>query len=116
MNDVLERQILAALWNLINNISPLNRFVIFDIFFKIPSFAVFRDYVAVITGKLKINEFHDVWMLNLLHDFYFILKHVNIGNVHLLHAYDFYGIPHLLDVILDSLVDNAAKATSDHIL
>ena len=55
-------------------------------------------------------------MIDLLHDFYFVLKHVYVWHIHLLHFDDLDGVPDILHIIPYSFVDSTAEATPNDIL
>lgn len=114
--DVVAGEVLASLGDLIDDITPFHGLVILCVFLEIASLTVLSDDIAVIGSVLDVYEFDDVLVIEFLHDVDLIVEEVDVGDVHFFEFDDLDGVPLMLDVVLDALVDLAAVPAADEVI
>jgi hypothetical protein len=115
MHDIVTGNVLAPLGDLIDNGTPLNILIIFCIFLKISPLAIFCDEIAMIGSVLNIQELKYIWVAELLYDFNFVMKEINVSDTHIFKFDYFDCVPNSFDVILDALVNFTSVSTADEI-
>lgn len=113
--DVAVGEVLTSLGDLIDNIAPVHRLMMFCIFLEIASLTVLGDDIAVVGGVLDFYEFDYVLVVEFLHDVDLIVEEVDVGDVHFLEFNDLDGVPLIFEVVLYALVDLAAIPAADEV-
>lgn len=90
--------------------------MILCVFLEIASLTVLSDDIAMIGSVLDVYEFDDVLVIEFLHDVDLIVEEVDVGDVHFFEFDDLDGVPLMLEVVLDALVDLAAVPAADEVI
>ena len=116
MNYVIQNKILTPLRNLMNNTSPLYIFLISNVFFKVASFAILGNQIAVTLCIIYINEFDDVRVVQLLNNCDLAFKQIDICMIHIFEFDYFDCVPCRFVIIADALINTTLVSASDQVL
>lgn len=115
MNYVIRGQIFTAIGYLINDASPFYRIIALDVFLERAPIAIFGDEIAMIISMQNIHKFDDMVVLQLLHDRYFVIEEINVGNVHIFNFNNLYRKRLPFTALFCSTINSTAESTSDKI-